>query len=71
MYKDSKQYENAIEMFVKAKEIQPDHQNSYYNLALIKKEQSLSKAFEADTNLVLAKIDAVFHLQLEGNLEKA
>ena len=71
LYKDSKQYENAIEMFVKAKEIQPDHQNSYYNLALIKKEQGLSKAFEADTNLVLAKIDTAFHLQLEGNLEKA
>ena len=26
-------------MFMKAREIQPDHQNSYYNLGLIKKEQ--------------------------------
>ena len=30
-------------MFTKAKELQPDHQNSYYNLALIKKEQGLDE----------------------------
>ena len=34
---------NAIKMFTKAKELQPDHQNSYYNLALIKKEQGQSE----------------------------
>ena len=39
LYKDNKKYEDAIKMFTKAKEIQPDHQNSYYNLGLIKKEQ--------------------------------
>ena len=30
-------------MFTKAKKIQPDHQNSHYNLALIKKEKGLSE----------------------------
>ena len=43
MYKDNEQYENAIPMFVKATDIQPDHQNGYYNLALIKKEQGLDE----------------------------
>ena len=44
LYKDNEKYEDAIKMFTKAKELQPDHQNSYYNLALIiKKEQGLSE----------------------------
>ena len=41
LYKDNEKYDNAIKMFTKAKEIQPDHQNSFYNLALIKKEDKV------------------------------
>ena len=41
-------------MFTYVKELQPDHQNSHYNLALIKKEQGLN---EEAIDLLLKVLD--------------
>ena len=43
IYKEKKEYNIAIQMFTKAIDIQPHHQHSYYNLALIKKEQGFGE----------------------------